>query len=138
MNVLRQPWVMFIGEIFAGALVGGILAYLSGLIIGALGSRESDVGFDGLIRVLSALLIAYPVGVAIGTTIFNRQFRSKSSFWLALLGSVGGIVLVMVLAEPLKLNVNTNVMFIFLGSLPPLLAVITQRFRRRDGGKNER
>jgi hypothetical protein len=134
MNWFKQPWVLFIGEVLTGALFGGILAYLSGFIIGSMSPRQSDVGFDGLIRVLSALLIAYPLGVAIGNTFFNRQFRGRSYFWLALLGSVGGIVLAMGLAEPLRLNVNTNVMFIFLGILPPSLAAIFGRFRRKSMG----
>ena len=43
-----------------------------------------QTGFDDLIGVLSAVLIAYPLGVAVGNYFFNRRLRGYASFWLAL------------------------------------------------------
>jgi hypothetical protein len=107
--------------------IKALLAELAGgIIIGLLLAR-----LGGLAGVILGVFVAYIVGVAAGLSIAGRLLRQRGSFWLALLGSILGGVLVVLLAEPLRLNQSTAVLSfaVFFASLA--LAMIGYNLRRR-------
>lgn len=122
---------IFFGEILAGALVGAIFAYLGGRIAGVVGVRNASSGFEDLASVVLTLIITYPLGVAAGNTLFNLGFRRPASFVFALLGGIAGVAAVLGLAEPLRLNQNTTLLWITWGIIPPVLATLATRLRTR-------
>ena len=110
-----NPVFLFLGEIIAGAFTGLVLGYVGGRIA-AVSIVNANSGFNDLVAIITALFIAYPLGVTLGNYFFNRCFRGQASFWLALLGSVVGAIWVFLMAYPLGVVVWA--------SLPPVFAAV--------------
>jgi hypothetical protein len=88
-------------------------------------------GSDGrFIRYASCL----PAGGGNWKLLLQPPIRGHASFWLALLGSVGGMVLVMLLEEPLNLILRFGG---FLGVVPPILPALVGQVGRRKWGTDE-
>jgi hypothetical protein len=80
------------------------------------------------------MVLGYPLGVVLGIWVYSRVFRYPGSIWLGLLGAVGGIVLVFGLAEPLNLNVNSDVMLGSYFIFTALLATWGFHAKKRPAG----
>jgi hypothetical protein len=87
-------------------------------------------GWGDLIGALLGAIAGYTIGVAAGVTIAGRRLTGRGSAWLPLLGSVLGVALVMLAAEPLGLNRNTAVMQAALAIVPPICATLAFNIRR--------
>jgi hypothetical protein len=96
----------WLAEIVSGALAGLTLATLAGFA-GARAFAGSSSGWGDLIGALMGMLIGYTIGVSVGVTLAGRRLNGRGSYWLALAGSVLGTALVLLLAEPLRLNAST-------------------------------
>ncbi len=121
---------IYILEALAGFVTGFILlaifGYLSSLV-GAL--AEPTMG--SLVGVIFGGGIGYAAGVPSGISFAGTRLGRPGAFLLALIGSVVGAVLVLALAEPLRLNQNTTVLQITFAVLPLLLALIGYNVRPR-------
>lgn len=108
------------------ALGGALLGLVFGAAAGTLGGRlfEGAEGFGNVVAAILGAMIGYTIGVSIGVYLIGRWLGARRAYWRALLGGVVGTVLVMLAAEPLRLNANPAVLQSFLIVLPPIGATI--------------
>jgi hypothetical protein len=113
---LRRDYKSFIWMMLAAAF-GGFVVAVPGLLIGAR-VGNSFGGFGDLVGAIAGMIFGYPLGVALGVLVFSRVFKFPGSPWLGALGAVLGMAVVLILAEPLNLNNNSNLMLgsMFLGT----------------------
>jgi len=100
----------FFGMVLAAASGGFVIAVPAILIGSRLFAENSLGGFEDLVGAIVGMVIGYPAGVIVGIYVYSRVFRYRGSMWLAVLGAVLGVVLVFGLAEPLNLNVNSDLL----------------------------
>ena len=110
-------------EVLAGCGAGLVCAYLAGLAGAAL-FKGSSSGFGDLIAGILGALIGYTIGVSIGVYLLGRRLNGRGSYWMALLGSVVGAALVLLAAQPLRLNVNPALLQGTLVASAPLFATL--------------
>ena len=91
------------------ALVGAGIAALAALIA-ASAMKDSGNGIGDLIAAIVSLLVGYPAGVGIGIILIKKLLRWRGSVVFGIAGAFLAAVLTMVAAEPLHLNVNTQVL----------------------------
>jgi len=97
-----------------GILFGVIGALIGGKVLGS-----DSVGFGALGLAIGGVIIGYPAGIIIGIISIKKILHQQGSLLLGILGSIIGAVMIMVLAEPLNLNSNTNLLFgVFFLSVP--------------------
>ncbi len=78
-----------------------------------------SVGFGALGLAIGGVIIGYPTGIIVGIIAIKKFLHQRGSLLFAILGSIIGAVIVMLLAEPLNLNSNTNLLFgVFFLSVP--------------------
>ncbi len=106
--------IMALGLGAIGIAFGIIGALIGGRVLGA-----DSVGFASLGLAIGGILIGYPTGIIVGIVLIRKVFHQRGSLLLSILGSVTGAVVTVVLAEPLNLNSNTNLLFgVFFLSVP--------------------
>ena len=136
----RAKWIpgaYLVVEAVAGSVVGLLLALVGGLVVGRLLPRSGN-GWDDLIYAILGAIIGYTIGVSLGVALVGRWLNRRAgistrrrAYWLALLGSVLGVALVLLAAEPLHLNQSTAVLQTFLIMLPPIGATLGFNMRRK-------
>ena len=114
----------FIGMVFASAFGGYIMAILGTLIGSRIVDRNGFGGFGGLVGAIAGMIVGYTAGVVFGILVFSSAFKYRGSVWLAALGAIAGMLLILVLAEPLRLNSNSNLMLWAVVILTSLLATL--------------
>ena len=98
-------------------VIGFAFAVLGALIGGRVLGKGAD--FMALGLVVIGLIVGYAVGIMVGIISLKKVLQQRGSVALGLIGSVIGAVLPLVLAEPLRLNSNTDLLLIvFLISVP--------------------
>jgi hypothetical protein len=115
--------LQLLAEAAGGVLAGLACAALLGLIAARLFAGTSG-GWGDLVGALLGSIAGYIIGVTAGVTIAGRRLTGRGSAWLPLIGSVLGVALVMLAAEPLGLNRNTAVMQAALAIVPPICATL--------------
>ena len=136
----RSIWISgahLAAEAVGGSVVGLAVALAGGVAAGRLLPRSGN-GWDDLIYAILGAIIGYTIGVSFGVYLLGRWLNRRDGFstkrrayWLALLGSVLGMALVWLAAEPLHLNSNTAVLQTFLFILPPLGATLGFNMSRK-------
>ncbi len=114
-----------------GGVAGGVVLGLPAAVAGRMLGQPAPTGWGDLVGVLLGVLLGYPVGVAAGATLASRRLHGSGSPWLALLGSAVGVGLVLVPAEPLRLNQAPLLLAGLFLLLPPVLAALALRWRRQ-------
>jgi len=94
-----------------GLGVTGIVFGLIGAIIGGKVIGGDSVGFGALGLALAGIMIGYPAGIIVGIVLIKKILHQRGSLLFGILGSIIGAVIVIALAEPLKLNSNTGLLF---------------------------
>ena len=108
--VTKRDFKSFLGMMLAGAF-GGFIAAILGIFIGTgISNGDSSGGFGDLVGAIVGMILGYTVGVPLGIAIFSKVLGYLGSVWLAALGAVAGMLTVLGLAEPLKLNTNSDLM----------------------------
>ena len=98
-------------------VIGFAFAVLGALIGGRVLGKGAD--FMALGLVVIGLIVGYAVGIMVGIISLKKVLHQRGSVALGLIGSVIGAVLPLVLADPLRLNSNTDLLLIvFLISVP--------------------
>jgi len=97
----------------------GILFAVIGALIGGRALGGDSIGFGALGLAIGGVIIGYPTGIIVGIVSIKKILHQRGSLLLGILGSIIGAVITMVLAEPLNLNSNTNLLFgVFFLSVP--------------------
>jgi hypothetical protein len=122
---MPQQLSLVAGRIFKFVLMTiglGVLGIVFGVIGALIGGRvlgSDSIGFGALGLAIGGVIIGYPTGIIIGIISIREIFHQRGSLVLGILGSIVGAVITMVLAEPLNLNSNTNLLFgVFFLSVP--------------------
>ena len=126
----RRAIVAYLAQALGGALCGVALGGAAGLIGARLFAGASD-GWGDLIAAIIGAIIGYTIGVSIGVYLIGRWLNGRDgiltkrrAYWLALLGSVLGAALVLLLAEPLRLNSNSSLLQALVFVCPPIIATL--------------
>ena len=122
-------------ESLAGIL-GGVLAVIIGVLTVRLLSSFNTTrasGWEDLIYGLLAVIVFYPLGVGLTGGLVFRRTAGRGMIWKAVLAACAGEALVLLLAEPLGLNLTTNLMAVLLFLLPPLMVLLAYRLNRPAG-----
>jgi hypothetical protein len=102
---------------------GGYVIAILGVLVGSkVVDWNSFGGFGGLVGAIAGMIIGYPLGVTFSIMVFSRVFKYQGSILLAAAGAIAGMALTLILAEPLKLNSNSNLMLWTAVILTSLLA----------------
>jgi hypothetical protein len=112
-----------IAEIISAGAIGFLAAFIMGRMAAGLASQSSE-GFMDIVIAVAVAALASLLAVAGTVTIVGRNlFRQRGSFWLALIGSLGGGMLVLSVT-PVIINSATllQVAFMILPSVFSALA----------------
>src|SRR5690349_18124621 len=115
-------------EAAVGALAGLACAVVTGLVAARLFGGAND-GWGDLIGAVLGSLLGYALGAAIGVYAAGRRLTGRGSIWLSLLGSVLGVLLVALAAEPLRLNSNPTLLQAAFVVVLPLVATLMFNYR---------
>jgi len=100
----------------------GIIGIVFGLVGALIGSKVlggDSFGFGALGLALGGIIIGYPTGIIIGIVSIKKILHRRGSLLLGILGSIFGAVITIVVAEPLNLNFNPDLLFgVFFLSVP--------------------
>ncbi|MFN7037047.1 MAG: hypothetical protein ACK4SN_11855 [Bellilinea sp.] len=125
---------------FLAGLIGGLLGGVIGVVAGALFTRlillilpRRSGGWEDLIYGILAVILSYPLGAGIGGGLALRRFSRRGMVWKAILAAYAGEIILMLLADPLGINLSTNLMFGLIVTVP-LAAILTAFWfnRRRE------
>lgn len=114
-----------------GVGIAGIIVGIAGILAGAFIMKGELSGFGDLAGGLMGLVIGYPLGAIIGIIVINRVLHYHGSLLLGVIGSILGAVLTIGLAEPLNLNLNSNILFVVFFLSIPLLGMIGFNIKRK-------
>jgi hypothetical protein len=103
MNKNTRRIVPVIAEIISAGAIGFLAAFIMGRLAAGLAAQSSE-GFMDIVISLAVAAIASLLAVAGTVFLVGRNlFRQRGSFWLALIGSLGGGMLVLSVT-PLIIN----------------------------------
>lgn len=122
-TVPRLPVLQIAIEALAGCALGLALGGLAGLAAARL-FAGSNGGWGDLIGGIVGGLAGYVLGVSLGVLVAGRRLRGHGAYWASLAGSVAGAALVLLLAEPLRLNASPLLMQAALALVPPIAAAL--------------
>jgi hypothetical protein len=106
--------IMTIGLGIIGIIFGLVGALIGGKVLGG-----DSFGFGALGLALGGIIIGYPTGIIVGIVSINKILHRRGSLLFGILGSIFGAVITIVVAEPLNLNSNPNLLFgVFFLSVP--------------------
>jgi hypothetical protein len=106
--------IMTIGLGIIGIVFGLVGALIGGKVLGG-----DSFGFGALGLALGGIIIGYPMGIIVGIVSIKKILHRRGSLLLGILGSIFGAVITIVVAEPLNLNSNPNLLFgVFFLSVP--------------------
>jgi uncharacterized membrane protein len=117
-------------EVVTGVFLGGCMLLLGSWAGAKLGAGASN-GWGDIIGALFGSVLAFPVGFIAGMWLVARRFRLPHSLWRGILGAALGLVLVLLLAEPLHFNQDSRVMGVLFYLAPSLFALIGFNQARR-------
>jgi len=109
-------------ELVAGVLLGGCMLLLGSWVGAKLGSGASS-GWGDIIGALFGSVLAFPVGFVAGMWLVAWRLHFPHSLWRGILGAALGLVMVLLLAEPLRLNQDSRVMGTLLYLVPSVAAL---------------
>ena len=120
-------------ELVAGVVLGGGMLLLGSWAGANLGAGASN-GWGDIIGALFGSVLAFPVGFVAGMWLVAWRLRLPHSLWRGILAAAIGLVLVLLLAEPLRLNRDSRVMGTLLYLVPSVAALFGFNQARRKSG----
>jgi hypothetical protein len=100
-------------------VIGVGFAMLGALLGAKVLAGSNPTGFADLGLAIAGMIVGYPAGIIIGIILIKKLLHQNGTIWLGILGSILGAGLTLLLAEPLQLNSNTNLLFgVFLFIVP--------------------
>lgn len=98
----RRPWLL-LSETIVGAATGVLLAFGGGYL-GPVLTQGIANGWNDLAASVIGALVGYVIGAPLGVIVSARLLKQRGVPWRSVLGSVLGGLLILLLAEPLRLN----------------------------------
>ena len=120
-------------ELVAGVVLGGGMLLLGSWVGATLGTGASN-GWGDIIGALFGSVLAFPVGFVAGMWVVAWQLRLPHSLWRGILGAALGLALVLLLAEPLRLNRDSRVMGALLYLVPRVASLFGFNLLGRKSG----
>jgi len=120
---MRQSLRTTFLELVVGVVLGGCILLLGSWVGAKLGSGASTRWGD-IIGALFGSVLAYPVGFVAGLWLVAWQLHFPHSLWRGIFGAVLGLLVVLLLAEPLRLNRDSRVMVALLYLVPSVAALL--------------
>jgi threonine/homoserine efflux transporter RhtA len=120
-------------ELAAGVVLGGCMLLLGSWVGVKLGSGASS-GWGDIIGALFGSVLAFPVGFVAGMWLVAWRLHVPHSLWRGIFGAALGLVLVLLLAEPLRLNRDSRVMGTLLYLVPSVAALFGFNQSRHESG----
>jgi hypothetical protein len=117
---------MVLGTTVTGLMLGFGAGFLLSYIL-----KNNIAGWGGLVGAIMGIIVGYPLGIIIGQVIIKKGFHYEGSLLLGAIGAILGAALVMLLAEPLHLNVNSYVLFGTLFVVTTLLGTFGYHIKRK-------
>jgi threonine/homoserine efflux transporter RhtA len=109
-------------ELVAGVVLGGCMLLLGSWVGVKLGSGASS-GWGDIIGALFGSVLGFPVGFMAGMWLVAWRLHLPHSLWRGIFGAALGLVLIVLLAEPLRLNRDSRVMGTLLYLVPSVAAL---------------
>jgi len=109
-------------ELLAGAVLGGGMLLLGSRVGAKLGAGAGN-GWGDIIGALVGSVLAHPIGFVAGMWLVAWRLRLPHSVWRGIFGAVLGLVLVLLLAEPLRLNQDSRLMVTLMYLVPSVAAL---------------
>jgi hypothetical protein len=106
---MNSPVLRAVLHLLASVFGGGVLGFVGGLAGSAIGAGSQN-GFGDLIGAILLSMAGFVIGSALGATLAGPRLGRSAPWWFSLLAAVGAAILVMVLAEPLRLNTSTTLL----------------------------
>jgi threonine/homoserine efflux transporter RhtA len=131
-SMKRSIWVTLL-ELVAGVVLGGCMLVLGSWAGAKLGSGASN-GWGDIIGALFGSVLTYPVGFVAGMWLVAWRLRFPHSLWRGIFGAVLGLVLVLLLAEPLRLNRDSRIIGTLLYLVPSVVALFGFNHPQHESG----
>jgi len=110
--------------VFLAALGGAVLLGVLGYFVGTLIGPFRGGGMVDLALGVFGLIIGAMLGNGLGAAWMAKRQGSERNPWLFWVIGIGMVIVVLLLAEPLRLNQNTAIMLIALLAFPPLVEAL--------------
>jgi hypothetical protein len=120
--------MIVIAEVIAGIVGGLILGAAAGFVGRTLGGLLNN-GWGDLVGALVLGAVGYVIGAAIGAAFIRRRLTQTGSWGWALAGSLVSAGLVLLLAQPLRLNESPVLLQGVFVILPPVGAMLALQLR---------
>jgi hypothetical protein len=122
--------IVSVAMIIAGLAGAGFIVGIIGGYMGAASGTNDYTGFQSLAGTIIGTMAGYPVGVALGLLVLRKLFKVFGSMLFGIIGAVAGVLVVLVLAEPLHINLYSTGIVTFFILTPPVLATIGYFYKR--------
>ncbi|MHB8106855.1 MAG: hypothetical protein ACYDH4_05445 [Candidatus Cryosericum sp.] len=119
---MKQSMRVVFLELVVGVVLGGGMLVLGSWAGARLGSGASD-GWGDIIGALFGSVLTYPVGFVGGMWLVAWRLRFPHSLWRGIFGAALGLVLVLLLAAPLRLNRDSRLIGTLLYLVPSVVAL---------------
>ncbi len=116
--------------IIAGLAGAGFIAGAIGGYMGAASGSSDYTGFQSLEGTIIGTMVGFPLGVALGLLVLWKLFKVKGSMLFGMFGAVAGVLVVLLLAEPLHINLYSTGIVTFFILTPPVLATTGYLYKR--------
>jgi len=116
-------------QIIAGMVIGLLLGAAVGWLLARIVPARPG-GFGDLIAGVIGAGAAYLIGVVVGVWLIGRQLRRPVAIGLVIGGALAGGALILLLAEPLRLNSNPTILQAAFIITAPALATLATQFRK--------
>ncbi|MCX8025441.1 MAG: hypothetical protein N3A60_09580 [Thermanaerothrix sp.] len=113
---------------FIGGVLGELMLMILGILVGGIVGRwQGGAGFADLALGILGALIGIALGAGLGVYLTWHRMGFRVKLWRAWIGSILAVGIIMVLAEPLRLNQVGGVMWVLFLVLPPVSAILLGR-----------
>lgn len=117
--------IMTIGLGIIGIVFGLLGALIGGKVLGG-----DSFGFGALGLALGGIIVGYPTGIIVGIVLIRKILHQRGSLLLGIMGGIIGAIVTIVLAEPLHLNSNINLLFVIFLLIVPVFCLVGFYLRR--------
>jgi len=102
-----KPFLRFLSVWFVTVVCGAAVA-AGGALLAARIMEGTTTGIGDIVAVVVSLLVGFPLGACAGIAVLRRALRWPGSLVRGVVGAVLGAMFVVLAAEPLRLNADTD------------------------------
>ncbi len=110
-TVPSRPYLRNLSVWFVTAVCGVAMAALGALLAARI-MEGRTTGIGDIVAVVVSMLTGFPLGVCVGMAMLKGVVRWPGNLARGIVGAFLGAVFVMLAAEPLRLNANTELLLV--------------------------